>query len=54
MSTSLLYHAFGVRGYYHVNTKYKEGAVFFTIEHDMTSLRCAHCNSRLARKFHER
>lgn len=47
MSTSLLYHAFGVRGYYHVNTKYKEGAVFFTIKHDMTSLRCAHCNSRL-------
>ena len=47
MSTSLLYHAFGVRGYYHVNTKYKEGAVFFTVEHDMTSLRCAHCNSRL-------
>lgn len=29
MSTSLLYHAFGVRGYYHVNTKYKECSVFY-------------------------
>lgn len=47
MSTSLLYHAFGVRGYYHVNTKYKEGAVIFTIEQDITALRCAHCNSPL-------
>lgn len=47
MSTSLLYHAFGTRGYCHVNTKYKEGAVIFTIEQDMTSLRCAHCNSPL-------
>jgi len=47
MSTSLLYHAFGIRGYYHVNAQYKEGAVIFTIEQDKTTLRCAHCHSRL-------
>ena len=47
MSTSLLYHAFGIRGYTHVNTKYKEGAVIFTVEQDVTALRCAHCNSPL-------
>jgi len=47
MSTSLLYHAFGIRGYYHVNAQYNEGAVIFTIEQDKTTLRCAHCHSRL-------
>lgn len=47
MSTSLLYHGFGIRGYYHVNSKYKEGAVIFTIKQDQSTLRCAHCNSRL-------
>jgi transposase len=47
MSTSLLYHAFGVHGYKYVNTKYKEGAVIFTIEQDQMDLRCAHCHSRL-------
>ena len=32
MSTSLLYHGFGVRGYRYVKTEYVEGAVVFTIE----------------------
>ena len=32
MSTSLLYHAFGVRGYRYVKTAYVEGAATFTIE----------------------
>src|SRR3989304_2728357 len=32
MSTSLLYHAFGVRGYRHVKTEYLEGEVILPIE----------------------
>ena len=32
MSTSLLYHAFGVRDYRYVNTEYVEGGVIFSIE----------------------
>ena len=31
MSTSLLYHAFGIRGYDYVKTDYREGRVVFTI-----------------------
>ena len=32
MSTSLLYHGFGVRGYDYVKSKYESGAVTFTLE----------------------
>ena len=45
MSTSLLYQAFGVRGYRYVGTEYFEGAVIFTIEQDRSSLRCSACGS---------
>ena len=45
MSTSLLYQAFGVRGYCHVRTDYFEGAVMFTIEQDRAALRCPVCHS---------
>ena len=31
MSTSLLYHAFGIRGYKYVRTDYHDGQVIFTI-----------------------
>jgi hypothetical protein len=31
MSTSFLYHAFGIRGYKHVSTSYDEGKVTFKI-----------------------
>ena len=34
MSTSLLYHGFGIRGYRYVRTEYIEGAVVFTIVQD--------------------
>jgi hypothetical protein len=30
MSTSLLYHAFGIRGYHHVRSEYHHGQVTFT------------------------
>jgi len=46
MSTSLLYHAFGVRGYRHVKTEYRKGAVIFTIEQPRESYRCPACGSR--------
>ena len=34
MSTSLLYHAFGIRGYEYVRTEYRGGEVIFTIDKD--------------------
>ena len=45
MSTSLLYHAFGVRGYRYVKTEYVEGEVIFTIEQPRESYRCPACGS---------
>lgn len=45
MSTSLLYHAFGVRGYRHKKTEYVEGTVIFTIEQPRESYRCSACGS---------
>jgi transposase len=46
MSTSLLYHAFGIRGYRYQSTAYEEGAVIFTITQDRLTLRCPECNGR--------
>ena len=45
MSTSLLYHAFGVRGYRYVATRYEVGAVIVRIEAPRRSLRCPACGS---------
>lgn len=45
MSTSLLYHGFGVRGYRYVGTNYVEGEVWFSIEQPRESLRCPLCDS---------
>lgn len=45
MSTSLLYHAFGVRGYHYVKTDYSQGEVTFTIEQPRESYRCPVCES---------
>jgi hypothetical protein len=41
MSTSLLYHGFGIRGYSYVNTAYEGGKVMFTIRQERGDLRCA-------------
>ena len=46
MSTSLLYHGFGIRGYKHVSAEFSAGAVIFTITQDRLLLRCSECNSR--------
>lgn len=45
MSTSLLYHGFGLRGYQHVCNRYYEGAIHFHVRQDRFSLRCPACRS---------
>jgi len=45
MSTSLLYHGFGLRGYEYVRTQYEGGAVIFTIRHHPQELICSVCGS---------
>jgi transposase len=45
MSTSLLYHAFGLCGYQYVRTHFFQGEVIFVIEAKPEHLRCAACGS---------
>jgi hypothetical protein len=40
MSTSLLYHAFGIRGYEYTRTDYQDGQTIFTIHQDPKTCRC--------------
>ena len=46
MSTSLLYHGFGIRNYEYVNAKYRKGKAIFTIRQEVGNLHCRVCNSR--------
>jgi hypothetical protein len=46
MSTRLLYHAFGIRGYDSVRTDYQDGPVIFTIAQDPADYRCSACGCR--------
>lgn len=46
MSTSLLYHGFGVREYRYLRTRYCSGKIVFTIERKKSTYRCAACGSR--------
>jgi transposase len=45
MSTSLLYHAFGIRGYKYARTDYSAGQVIFTIRQAPETCRCPACGS---------
>ena len=45
MSTSLLYHAFGIRGYVYSRTQYDNGQVIFTIHQEPEEYRCSACGS---------
>ena len=45
MSTSLLYHAFGIRGYHYTRTDYHAGQVIFTIHQEPETYRCSACGS---------
>ncbi|HKB41750.1 MAG TPA: ISL3 family transposase, partial [Gemmataceae bacterium] len=54
MSTSLLYHAFGLRGYDYVKTDYTGGSVVFTVRQRPHTCRCPRCDSRdVIRHGHE-
>jgi transposase len=46
MSTSLLYHGFGIHGYDYVRSRYEGGQVIFTIHQRRENLRCSVCRSR--------
>jgi transposase len=46
MSTSLLSHAFGIRGYHYTRTEYQGGQVIFTIHQEPQTCRCSACGSR--------
>jgi transposase len=46
MSTSLLYHGFGIHGYQYIRTVYRAGAVIFNITPKAFSLRCPACGSK--------
>ena len=45
MSTSLLYHMFGIRGYEYRRSDFFDGRVCFTIEQPRKSYRCSECGS---------
>jgi transposase len=45
MSTSLLYHAFGLRGYQYVKSAFENGRVTFVINRPRDQLRCPDCGS---------
>ena len=46
MSTSLLYHRFGLVGYHYVRQDYVEDATIFRIEQPRERLRCSHCGAQ--------
>lgn len=46
MSTSLLYHAYVLKGYEYVRTIFAQGQVHFTIRLPRDGLRCPVCGSR--------
>jgi transposase len=49
MSTSLLSHAFGIRGCQYVRTDYQGGEVLFTISQDLGACRCSACDASAVR-----
>jgi transposase len=46
MSTSILYHGFGLVGYDYVRTQYEGRNITFTIRHKREKLRCPVCRGR--------
>ena len=46
MSTSILYHGFGVVGYYYKKTEYLHGSVIFHIERNPSERCCKDCGSK--------
>jgi len=50
MSTSLLYHTWGIRGYTYIHARYENGDTVFRVEQKDSSLRCSCCKSRKVKK----
>lgn len=52
MSTSILYHCFGVfgRGIRYVHTRFENGRTVFRIDQDPTTFQCSHCGSRAVKR----
>lgn len=46
MSTSLLYHAFGLRGYKYLSTRYETGKTIFVVTEDPDHIMCSRCHSK--------
>ena len=46
MSTSLLYHRFGIVGYHYVKQNFVEDTTIFHVEQPRDRLRCSHCGSQ--------
>lgn len=46
MSTSLLYHGFGIVGYDYIRSTYQRGTVIFGVSHKRKKIRCPECNCR--------
>jgi transposase len=45
MSTSLLYHGWGLRGYHFLRTRYEEGMIRFSVEQSPSTFCCSNCGS---------
>jgi len=45
MSTSILYHGFGLHGHHYVKTEYEGGAIYFHVRLKPRHLRCPRCGS---------
>jgi len=45
MSTSILYHCFGIVGYNYLKSSYENGEMIFSIEHNSETLMCPDCGS---------
>jgi len=50
MSTSLLYHTWGIRGYTHIHTRYEKGCTIFRVEQEASGVRSSCCGSREVNK----
>lgn len=50
MSTSLLYHGWGLRGYHHRRTDFIQGQIVFTVDPPAHGLRCSCCGGREVRR----
>jgi transposase len=46
MSTSLLYHGFGLVGYKYIRTRYEKGTIIFKVRQDRFDICCPNCQSK--------